>query len=55
MYRSLHHFIVLILIIHVLWHDTRQENNYSITKVIDKRKNINKNVDEEEDWTYAHL
>ena len=38
MYRSLHHFIVLIMIMHVLWYDTRQENNYFITKVIDKRK-----------------
>ena len=36
MYISLSHFIVLILIIHVLWYDTRQENYYFITKVIDK-------------------
>ena len=36
----LYHFIVLILIIHVLWCDTRQEKNYFITKVIDKRTKI---------------
>ena len=40
MYRSLYHFIVLILIIHVLWCDTRHKNNYFITKVIDKRTEI---------------
>ena len=40
MYRSLYHFIVVILIIYVLWCDTRQENNYFITKVIDKRTEI---------------
>ena len=55
MYRSLYHFIVLILIIHVLWCDTRHENNYFITKVIDKRTVKKKNVAEEQDWTYAHL
>ena len=55
MYRSLHHFIVLIMIIHALWYDTRQENNYFITKVIDKRKKKNKNVVDDEDWTHVHL
>ena len=33
----------------------RQENSYFITKFIDKRTKINKNVVEEEDWTYDHL
>ena len=41
MYGSLYHFIVLILIIHVLWCDTRQDNNYIFTKVIDKRTEMN--------------
>ena len=50
MYISLSHFIVLILIMHVLLYDTRQENYYFIRKVIDK----NQNVVEAEDWTYAH-
>ena len=36
MYKSLYHLIVLILIIHVLWYDTKQENYYLIRKVIDK-------------------
>ena len=40
MYINLYHFIVLILIIHVLY-DTRQENYYFIRKVIDKRTKIN--------------
>ena len=40
MYRSLYHFIVLILIKHVLWYDTRQENNYFITTEIDKKTKI---------------
>ena len=39
-YISLNHFIVLIFIIHVLWYDTRQENYYFISKVIDKRTKI---------------
>ena len=33
----LNNFIVLILIIHVLWYDTREENYYFIRKVIVKR------------------
>ena len=36
MYINLYRFIVLILITHVLWYDTRQENYYFIRKVIDK-------------------
>ena len=44
MYISLHHFIVLILIIHILFYDTRQEHHYFITnfKAIDKSENENK-------------
>ena len=36
----LHHFIVLILILHVLWYDIREENYYFIRKVIDRRTKI---------------
>ena len=32
---GLHHFIVLILILHVIWYDTRQEHYYLIRKGID--------------------
>ena len=40
MYITLYHFIVLILIIHVLRYDTRQDNYCFIRKVIDKRTKI---------------
>ena len=40
MYISLSHFIVLILIMHVLLSDIRQEHYYLIRKVIDKKTKI---------------
>ena len=40
MYISLYHFIVLVLIIHILRYHTRQDNYYFIRKVIDKKTKI---------------
>ena len=40
MYINLYHFIMLILIIHVLWYDTGQVNDNFFRKVIDKRTKI---------------
>ena len=40
MIKNLYHFIVLIMLIHVLWYDTRQENYYFIRKVNDRRTKI---------------